>query len=244
MAKSIRMKVGVFCEESQEVCKAFRERGHEAFSIDIQGCSGGHPEWHIKSDALKILYSPSFTTVSGHSYKFSRWDLAIAHPPCTRMANSGVRWLASRRPRQGYSWSEKAKVFLRDDSKIWEDLDAGVSFLNEFIGYGKRGNRIAIEQPVHHKYATKKINHPYQQIIQPYQFGHMEKKATTLWLFGLRKLVETNNVYDEMMKLPYAERAKIHTASPGPERARIRSKTYQGVAKAMADQWPPTIWGG
>lgn len=218
------MKVGVFCEESQVVCKAFRDKGHEAYSIDIQDCSGGHPEWHRKMDAKTALWG-------------EKWDLAIAHPPCTRMANSGVRWLASKNPRPGYSWSEPCKIFIRDDKSIWEALQEATRFLNNFILYGKLGNRIAIEQPIHHKYAIMELNAHYNQLIQPYQFGHMEKKATCLWLFGLPELVDTNNVYEEMMKLPYAERAKIHYASPGPERAKLRSKTYLGIAQAMADQW-------
>lgn len=218
------MKVAVFCEESQEVCKAFRAQGHEAYSIDLQDCSGGHPEWHIKGDALKYLWNKN-------------WDLAIAHPPCTRMANSGVRWLSSKNPRTGYSWSEIHRVYLRDDEKIWMDLLDAIKFFTAFTLYGKLGHRIAIEQPIHHKYAISEHKEVYTQITQPYQFGHKEKKATCLYLFGLPALVETNNVYKEMMELSYAERAKVHYASPGPDRGKIRSKTFPGIAKAMAEQW-------
>jgi len=218
------MKVGVFCEESQVVTKAFRAKGHEAYSIDVVDCSGGHPEWHIKGDAFKNLWGKN-------------WDLAICHPPCTRMANSGVRWLSSKNPRKGYTWSDSAQIYLRDDPKIWSDLYEGIQFFKKFTLYGKLGHRAAVEQPVHHKYAIEEIAEPYTQLIQPYQFGHLEKKATCLWLFGLPPLVETNNVYKEMMELSYSQRAKIHYASPGPERAKIRSKTYTGIAEAMADQW-------
>lgn len=94
-----------------------------------------------------------------------------------------------------------------------------------------------IENPIMHKYAMELIGIKPDQIIQPYQFGHMESKATCLWLVGISKLQETNNVYDEMMKLEYKDRAKVHYCSPGPERSKIRSKTYSGIAKAMAEQW-------
>lgn len=219
------MKVLIGCEESQEVCKAFRALGHEAFSCDIKDCSGGHPEWHIKGDAIKTLWF------------LEKWDLVIAHPPCTRLSNSGVRWLVSTNQRPGYSWSETAKIYLRDDEKIWNDFFEACKFFNHFILYGKLGNKIAIENPVQHKYAKEEITHTRTHTIQPYQFGHTEKKNTCLWLFNLPELKETNNVYEEMMKLEYKDRCKVHYASPGKDRAKIRSKTYSGIAKAMAEQW-------
>lgn len=218
------MRVLVECEESQAVTIAFRNKGHEAYSCDLLDCSGGHPEWHIKGDAIKTLYS-------------RKWDLVIAHPPCTRLANSGVRWISSRKPRTGYTWSDKAKIFLRDDPKIWDEFFAGVKMVNDFILYGKLGHKCVIEQPVHHKYAISELNAPYSQSIHPYHFGHPEKKETHLWLFGVPPLKETNNVYEEMMRLPYKERARIHSMPPGPDRAKERSKTYSGIAQAMADQW-------
>jgi hypothetical protein len=201
-----KLKVLVACEESQAVTKEFRKLGHEAYSCDILPCSGGHPEWHIQGDAVEVLYS-------------EKWDLVIAHPPCTRLANSGVRWLKER--------------------DLWNDLKDACEFFNEFKKYGESGSLIAIENPIPHKYAThgflQEEKHVegignYTQIIQPYEFGHLEKKATCLWLFGLPELKETNNVHKEMMQLPYSERAKIH-------RAKLRSKTYTGIAKAMAEQW-------
>ncbi len=197
------MKILVACEESQAVCIEFRKRGHEAYSCDMEDCSGGHPEWHLQNDAIEALYS-------------RKWDLVIAFPPCTYLANSGVRWRVER--------------------KEWKEIKWAAYFFNMFVGYFKAGNKGCIENPIQHKYARQYIE-KYHQIIQPYQFGHMEKKATCLWLYGLPQLKETNNVYNEMMKLPYAERAKIHHCSPGPERQRIRSLTYPGVAKAFAEQW-------
>ena len=196
-------KVLIACEESQTVCKAFRERGHEAYSNDLIPCSGGHPEWHLQMDAVKALY-------------MHKWDLVIAHPPCTRLANSGVMWLEKR--------------------NYWNELYEGAKFFNHFTLYGKLGHKICIENPIPHKYAVELIG-KYNQLIQPYQFGHTERKATCLWLFGLPDLKHTNNVYSEMIKLPKSEQQKIHYCSPGPERAKIRSKTFPGIAAAMAEQW-------
>lgn len=201
-------KVLIACEESQTVCKAFREKGYEAYSCDLQPCSGGHPEWHIQEDAIRVLQR-------------EKWDLVIAHPPCTRLANSGVRWLHER--------------------NLWEELHEAVLFFKEFVKYGQQGNKIAIENPIPHKYALTEIGVRYRQIVQPYHFGHMESKATCLWLFGLPDLQPTNNVKAEMMKLDYKDRAKVHYCSPGPERVKIRSRTYPGIAREMAEQWSHLI---
>lgn len=233
----------IACEESQEVCKALRALGHKAYSCDVQDCSGGRPEWHIKDDAIKVLNG-------------NKWDLVIAHPPCTRLTNAGVRWLTSLKPRKGYVWNEKYQKYINENEDIWAELARGITFFNEFQIYGMQKNKIAIENPIPHTYARDGFWVPDHlnpgnadlnffftgiksptQIIQPYEFGHLEKKATGLWLYGLPELTPTNNVYDEMMKLPYGERAKVHYASPGPERAKIRAKTFTGVAKAMAAQW-------
>lgn len=254
-----KLKVAVLCEESQTVTKAFRSLGHEAYSCDLLDCSGGHPEWHIKEDAINVLRGGAFSL--GNDFGVDevvvhKWDLVIAHPPCTRMTNAGVRWLVSKKPRKGYVWSDKANIYINQDCNgIWADLAAGITFFQEFKIYGMEGNKIAIENPKPHKYAREGFWVPdpmpqvhtsdffftgigmYTQSIQPYEFGHLETKETCLWLYNLPNLVPTNNVYDEMMKLPYGERAKVHHASPGPERAKLRSKTYKGIAEAMASQW-------
>lgn len=206
------MKVLVACEESQAVTIAFRNKGYEAYSCDIQECSGGHPEWHLHGDISDFLYP------------LDQWALIIAHPPCTYLCNSGVRWL-----------------FPKEGNDRWAKMREASYFFNRFCNIhaatlGK--TKVAIENPIQHKHAELP---KHTQIIQPYQFGHTETKATCLWLYGLPKLVETNNVKAEMMKLPYGDRAKVHHASPGPERAKIRSKTYAGIAEAMADQWGPLI---
>jgi hypothetical protein len=220
------MKILVACEESQAVTIELRKLGHEAYSCDLEDCSGGHPEWHIKDDAIKTLYS-------------QQWDLVIAHPPCTYLTNAGVRWLASETPRLGYEWSDKFGIYINHNR--YHDMVSGAMFFNEFVAYGMAGNKIAIENPVMHKYAKELIKIDQHQVIQPYMFGHTEKKATCLWLFGIDPLMETNNVYEQMMALPYAERAKIHYASPGKDRAKIRSKTYDGIARAIAYQWTQPI---
>lgn len=210
------LKVLVACEESQAVTIAFRNKGHVAYSCDLLPCSGGHPEWHYKMDAIQMLYS-------------AKWDLVIAHPPCTRLANSGVRWLASKTPREGYEWDIHANVYLREDQIIWRELDKACEFFNEFLSYGHRGNKIAIENPVQHRYAKSEIRDTQTQIIQPWQFGHGESKATCLWLYNI-PLLKPTNIVD-------GREGKVWKMPPGPERAKLRSKTYPGIAKAMADAW-------
>lgn len=180
-----------------------RAQGHEAYSCDIQDQSGGHPEWHIKGDALKAIYSQS-------------WDLLIAHPPCTYIANSGVPW-------------------LHKDASRWQKLDEACEFFRAILSAPIE--RIAVENPIPHKYAVERIGRKYDQLIQPYQFGHMETKATCFWLKGLPKLVHTSNLKAETMALPYKVRNRLHWLPPSPDRAKIRSKTYSGIAEAIAKQW-------
>ena len=220
-----KLRILIACEESQVVCKAFRAKGHEAYSCDIIECSGGHHEWHIQDDVLNQL----------NQY----WDLVIAHPPCTYMANSGVRWLFDK---NGY----------RNPSR-WEKLASSVRFFNNFQYYSQNGyiKKLCIENPIPHKYARDGFmtnygeldftNYAgigkYSQIIQPYQFGHLERKATCLWIYGLKHLKETNNVKAEMDKLPKNKSQRLHYLPPSKDRAKLRSETYTGIANAMADQW-------
>lgn len=149
------MRVLVACEESQAVCIAFRERGHEAYSCDLQDCSGGHPEWHLKCDALEMLKLP--------------WDLIIAHPPCTDLSSSGARWFPEKQA----------------DGRQLRSIEFFMKFTEADCP------RIAIENPV--GIMSTKYRKP-DQIIQPWQFGHGETKATCLWLKGLPKLTPTNIV--------------------------------------------------
>lgn len=191
-------RVLIACEESQAVCKEFRALGHEAYSCDIIECSGGHSEWHIKRDAIQEAYSGDY-------------DLMIAHPPCTRLCNSGVCWLQKR--------------------NLWDEMKEGAGFFKMLLDAPI--NYKAIENPIPHKYALEIIGRKYDQIIQPWQFGHGETKATCLWLENLPKLIPTEIVDGREQRL--------HRLPPGPERAKLRSKTFTGIAKAMAEQWSKLI---
>jgi hypothetical protein len=204
------MKVLIACEYSGTVRDAFIKKGHDAISCDLLPTDIPGP--HYQGDIKDMLSQ--------------NWDLIIAHPPCTYLSNSGVRWLYPNK--------------IGTNPARWSYLVDAMSFFNMFNDHNCE--KIAIENPIPHKYGrdgfglAKGIG-KYSQTIQPYQFGHLESKRTCLWLKGLPPLSETNNVFDEMMLLPYSERAKIHYASPVPDRWKTRSKTYQGIADAMADQW-------
>lgn len=197
------MRVLVACEESQAVCKELRRLGHEAYSCDIEPCSGGHPEWHLQVDALELLKMP--------------WDMIIAFPPCTHLAASGAQY-----------WPEKQK-----DGR----QEKGIDFFMQFAKVDCP--RVAIENPV--GIMSRKYRKP-DQIIQPWQFGHEESKKTCLWLKGLPKLEPTD------IRENHGERYRPkngHGSSPAwyssvgfsKERQKIRSKTFLGVARAMAQQW-------
>lgn len=191
------MRVLVACEESQEVCKAFRARGHEAYSNDIIECSGGHPEWHLHGDVRKWI--------------FEQWDLLIAHPPCTFLSNSGVRWLKG------------------NPQRFEQMIEAGEFFKYLDKGYTSHIPKPCIENPIPHKHALKYMGRKYDQLIQPWQYGHNETKATCLWLTGLPNLQHT--------KIVEGREQRIWKMAPGPTRQRERSKTFEGIAHAMAEQW-------
>jgi len=147
----------------------------------------------------------------------SSFDLMIAHPPCTYLTNSGVVW-------------------LHRDPQRWKLLDEAAAFFKALLTAPIP--KICIENPIMHKYAKERIGGVKQsQVIQPWMFGHMEQKATCLWLKGLPLLEETNNVREEMLKLPKRKRERLHYLSPSPDRWKLRSTTYQGIADAMANQW-------
>lgn len=214
------IKVLIACEESQATCIEMGKRGYEAYSCDIQECSGGHPEWHIWGDALKVINGKcTFHTMDGNCHKIEgTWDLLIAHPPCTHLAVSGACWFS--KGIKPYSLQDEAAEFF-------------MKFINS------NAKRIAVENPV--SVMSTRYRKP-DQIINPWQFGHMEQKRTCLWLINLPKLKETDNVYDDMMKLPIKIRQRIHYTS-GKDRSKIRSKTFPGIAKAFADQWGAVIEG-
>lgn len=207
------MKILIACEESQRVTIEMRRLGHEAYSCDIQEPSGGHPEWHIHGDALKALRGGIIKTMDGETHVVGKWDMMIAHPPCTHLAASGARWFAEG----------KKPLSLREEAADF------------FLKFAKANiPKIAVENPVS---VMSTIYRKPDQIIHPWQYGHVEEKTTCLWLKGLPKLKPTNNVREEMMKLNKKERERIWYMSPGPERAKERSKTFPGIARAMAEQW-------
>lgn len=150
------------------------------------------------------------------------FDLVIAHPPCTYLANSGVQHLYDKKGRK--------------DKSRWQDMKEAAEFFESFTKFNT--HLLAIENPIQHKYAKELHGQGQQdQIIQPYMFGHTEQKATCLWLYGLPLLKETNNVREEMMDLPVQERQRLHYLGPSEDRWKLRSMTYPGIAEAMAEQW-------
>lgn len=146
------------------------------------------------------------------------WDLMIGHPTCTYLCNSGVRW-------------------LKTDMSRWLDLSEAAEFFLKL--WNAPIDRICLENPIPHKYAVELIGRQYDQLVQPYHFGHPESKATCFWLKNLPALTHTNNVKAQYDTLPKAEAQRIHYMSLGPERAKLRSKTFPGIAQAMAQQWGP-----
>ena len=220
------MNVLVACEESQEVCKAFRAKGHRAFSCDIQDCSGGHPEWHIKGNVLPILGGCCvFETMDGKRHaQGCRWDMIIAFPPCTDIAVSGARWF---RAKQKDLRQQKA-----------------VAFFMHFVL--AECDRIAVENPVG---IMSSVYGKPTQIIEPFMFGHDVAKKTCLWLKGLPKLMPTDmreveRIHSKGKSGGYSGNSWYVKDENGkaiswndPRTAFIRSKTYPGIAKAMAEQW-------
>ena len=209
----------VACEESQRVCEAFRKRGGKAYSCDIMECSGGHPEWHIMQDAVPLLNGGcSFKTMDGVEHSIDgKWDLIIAHPPCTYLSNAGARFLY---PKGVLNEERLAKGMIAKD------------FFMHF--YNADCDRIAIENPIPSKvYGLP----PYTQTIQPWMFGHPVQKKTCLWLNGLPELQPTNVVEErQSTKIP-----GNWFNSGGKERQKNRAKTFPGIAKAMAEQWMPLL---
>ena len=197
------MRVLVACEESQAVTIELRKLGHEAYSCDIEPCSGGHPEWHLQQDVLPLLKE--------------KWDMIIAFPPCTHLAVSGAAWFKEK---------------IADGRQ-----QQGIDFFMEFANCDCK--KVVIENPIGIMSTNwRKPN----QIIQPYQFGEPFEKKTCLWLKGLNELIPTNIIdppqrvkYESGKSMPkwYADAWKL----PPKERARLRSKTFPGIAKAIAEQW-------
>lgn len=219
------MNILVACEESQRVCTAFRERGHRAFSCDILDPSGGHPEWHIQNDVLPLLDGDCYfmtLDLTLHEQK-GAWDMIIGFPPCTYISNAGACRL----------YPKKGEI---DVNRYKKGLQAKAFFMRI---YNAKSERIAIENPI----SSKVFNMPkYTQIIQPYEYGHPYSKKTCLWLKGLDNLKPTKILSEYK---PYVSCGTSHNkgnkdkagVSRAGGAAKMRSKTFQGIADAMAEQW-------
>lgn len=202
------MRVLILCEESQAVCIAFRERGHEAYSCDLLPCSGGHPEWHLQMDAIE-------------AYQSGKWDLVISFQPCTDLAVSGAKHFWYKRDNGS---QEKSIRFFFEVYKISNCSENPIGIM------GGNGKYIKKWFPKLYQ-EMKDYGFPFKpsQIIQPWQFGHGETKATCLWLKGLPLLKPTEIVE--------GREQRIWKMAPSPDRAKNRSKTFSGIARAMASQW-------
>ena len=215
------MKVLIACEESQTVCKAFRAKGHEAYSCDIQEPSGGHPEWHILGDALKAIEGGQVTTMDGQVHDVGRWDLLIAHPPCTYLSKAGGNRL-------------RIDGFIQQDR--YEKGQKAAEFFLKFLEADIP--RIAVENPVPLKIFGLP---PYSQIIQPYMFGDEYLKMTCLWLKHLPPLFATDVVVPTQKWVSASDHRAIKRndawARSGRRSQKERSKTFPGIAAAMAEQW-------
>jgi len=190
------------CEESQEVTKAFRELGHNAFSCDLQQCSGGHPEWHLQMDVFNAI-------------KLKKWDMGIFFPTCTYLCISANKWYKDQPKRKSGTLVGAERRAARVDA---------IRFFMSL--YNCEIPLVAIENPI--GVISSEFRKP-DQVLQPWMFGHGETKATCLWLRGLPKLIPTD-IVDGREQM-------IFRLSDTKDRAKIRSKTYPGIAKAMAEQW-------
>jgi hypothetical protein len=213
------MKILVACEESQAITKELRKLGHEAYSCDLLPCSGGHPEWHFQEDVFNVIERG--------------WDMMIAHPPCTFLAVSGARWL-----------------YNKDGSKNeerWKNQAEALDFVQRLMDAPI--NKIAIENPI--SVISSNIRKP-DQIVQPWQFGDKAQKSTCLWLKNLPKLVPTNIVekgeFKEWIDKKTGKTKRqakwyyeaLQKAKTPAERRTLRSKTFKGMAEAIAQQWTKT----
>lgn len=211
------MKTLIACEESQAVTKEFRKLGHEAFSCDVEPCSGGHPEWHLQQDVTLLLKE--------------RWDMILAFPPCTYLTNAGTRHFSKR---MNPEWKIKERIKKRESA-----ADFFMLFINA------KCDKIAVENPV--GYMNSHYKKP-DQIIHPYYFGDNASKRTCLWLKGLPELIETNRLpKPDPIYICQGKKSKgnkmyfsegIRGTTGGQKgRSKARSKTFPGIAKAMAKQW-------
>jgi hypothetical protein len=237
--KGQNMNVLIACEESQAVCLAYRKKGHNAFSCDLQGSSGGHPEWHFKGDVLEVIKNGGGCLENGdHWYlpEGEEWDLMIAHPPCTYLAASGAQWLYHPEDKHLPPEQRRPNPFYPNRAK---DRDAAAEFFMALANAPIK--RIAIENPV--GVMSSRYRKP-DQYIQPWMFGHEATKTTGLWLKNLPQLKPTNIVGkgDNYVSPTGKKMARwyydsVKNARSPEERRSLRSKTFPGIADAFATQW-------
>jgi hypothetical protein len=244
------MRVLVGCEESQAVCIAFRELGHEAYSCDELDCSGGHPEWHIKADVLTVVSGGWLTLQNGDRVFIDDWDLGIFFPPCTHIAQAGGAWFERKRAN---GQQKEALIFFTKiaNCKIEKKAIENPNGIFSSPTYIPKWFPELLPE-------MRKCGLPRKpdQTIEPYYFGDPKKKMTNLWLYGLPKLTwsPADNLFEQKTSVkpdgyyriitrkgPYRTGSKRYLtwldALPKKDRAKIKSKTFPGIAKAMATQW-------
>lgn len=214
------MFILVGCEESQAVCFELRKLGHNAFSCDTQECSGNFPEWHLKMDIFKAIKGGLLYNQCGHLIDIERWDMAIFFPPCTYLTISANKWYKDQPIRKSGTLVGEARRIARQEA---------IEFFMALYNCGIE--KIAMENPIG---VISSVFRKPDQVLQPWMFGHGETKATCLWLKGLPKLISTNIVEGREQKL--------HSLAPSKDRAKLRSKTYTGIAEAMANQWGDKVF--
>jgi hypothetical protein len=210
------MRIIVGCEKSQVICIAFRKKGHEAYSCDLEPCSGGHPEWHLQMDVLDAINLSKMKI---------KWDMMIAHPPCTYLSVTANKWLKDQPARKSGALVGEARRQARREAIIFFKKLADSKI-----------DKIGLENPV--GIMSTEYRKP-DQIIQPFQFGHPEPKKTCLWLKNLPLLIPTKIVEPEYFISKSGKRLAswYYKPSPSPERQTMRSVTFPGIAEAMAEQW-------
>ena len=258
------MRILVACEESQAVTKELRKLGHEAFSCDLLPCSGGHPEWHFQEDLIDVMngwFDSNEVTINDNfdlrldvwsgdeefEYKVDKirqigweWDMMIAFPPCTYLAVSGARWMYN--PEDKDLDFKDRRPHPKHPNRRQQQSD-GLDFVKRLMDAPI--SKIAIENPI--GVISSMIRKP-DQIVQPYMFGDKAQKSTCLWLKNLPKLEPTNIVAKgeffeftskkgEKKKMPMWYYKALQNAKTPAERSTLRSKTFKGIAKAMATQW-------
>lgn len=232
-----KLNVLIACEESQRVCIEFRKLGHNAYSCDILSCSGGHPEWHFKQDVLDVIDNRGGILETGEKvYIDDKWDIMIAHPPCTYLAVSGARWFYN--PKDKNLPIKDRRPHPRFPNRV-RDRENAVEF---FLSLANADiEHIAIENPI--GIMSTRYRKP-NQIVQPYYFGDEASKATCLWLKNL-SLLKSTNIVGKGEYISFKSGRKIQKwysdaltkSKTAEERRRLRSKTFPGFAKAMAEQW-------